>query len=343
MSEPPELRTLSATCHCTSSTLTFTLPVSFLPLPVHFCHCTDCFKTHGTLISTHAPIPPPAIDFTTLTSYKSSELVRKWFCTTCGAHFLDRVEAEGGEKWFVTVSLVDIKKEEEDEVWKYIRHIFVGDTRDGGIADKLEWIDGKRLTLWDERQRDDEGESGRFGEQGERALWQQIDDEKELGDEKLTAACHCGSVSFSIDRRRELEGAMEVGARDTSKWPGRHCACNSCRLTSSSFITSWVSVAISAITVNDRSMDPEDKLFGLGTVYQSSKGRTRIFCHVCGSSVSYIRKEKPGILEIAAGLLEGKGAMVSNSVEWRTEADGKADARMNWVVEALQKGLNAKH
>jgi hypothetical protein len=95
--------------------------------------------------------------------------------------------------------------------------------------------------------------------------------------------------------------------------------------------------------VNDRSMDLGDELLGLGTVYQSSKGRTRTFCHICGSSVSYIRKEEPGFLEVAAGLLKGKGALASNWVKWRTEVDEKGDARMSGVVEAFQKGLNTQH
>jgi hypothetical protein len=277
-----------------------------------------------------------------LTSYKSSKLVTKWFCTACGAHFLDRVETEGGEKWFVTASLVDFKKEEEVEVWEYMRHIFVGDTGDGGIAEKLEWIGGKRLTLWNERQRDEEGEGARFGEQGERALWQQeIEDDKRRGSGKLRAACHCGGVAFSIDRPKEVERAAKIGAHDTSKWPGRHCACNSCRLTSSSFITSWVSVTAVAITVNDRSMDPEDKLQGLGTEYGSSKGRKRTFCPVCGSSVSYKQEDGQSVVQIAAGLIEGKGAMASNWVDWRKEVDGIEDVRMKAVVEAFPKGLDA--
>jgi hypothetical protein len=240
---------------------------------------------------------------------------------------LDRVdEEEGGERWLVTASMVEIKKEEEKEVWEYMRHIFVGDTKDGGVAELLECIGGNRLTLWRERQTDGE----RFGELRERALsHQEVDGGGRGGHERLRVACHCGGVVFSIDRR------------DMAKWPGRHCACNSCRLTSSSFVTSWISFNVSAITVNDHSMDPGDgKLLGLGTEYQSSKGRTRTFCSVCGSSVTYMRKDEPGILQVAAGLVESRGAMALDWVDWDTEVDGKGDAQMMAVVQALQDGLN---
>jgi hypothetical protein len=249
---------------------------------------------------------------------------------------LDCVVVEGGEKWVVVVSLVEIKKEKETKVWEYTGHEFVGDTGDGGVAIMLDRIEGKKVGLWKERMIND----GKIQEEGDWQLEERKSDGDERArDEKLRVACHCGGVVFHIDRPGEPQETQELRARDASKWPGRHCACNSCRLTSSSFIASWISVPVSATTTNGRSMAPEDKLLGFGSNYESSEGRTRTFCDVCGSSICYRSKDEPSILKIAASLVEGKGARALDWVEWRSEVHEKEDTQLQAVVEAFQEGL----
>jgi hypothetical protein len=250
---------------------------------------------------------------------------------------LDCVEVEGGEKWVVTVSLVDVGAGEE-EVWEYTGHEFVGDTGDGGVAVMLDTIGGKKVGLWTERIID-EGGSGKEGD------WKlderKIEEDTREREEKLRAACHCGDVIFYIDRPGEYQEVQELRVRDASKWPGQHCACSTCRLTSSNFITSWILVPASAVTVCDRPAEPEDKSLGFGSSYKSSHGRTRRFCEICGSSVSYQREDEPGVLKIAAGLVEGKGARASDWVEWRAEVHGVGNAQMQTVVSAFEKNLKA--
>jgi hypothetical protein len=251
---------------------------------------------------------------------------------------LDCVAVEGGDRWVVTVSLVDVGAEEE-EVWDYTGHEFVGDTGDGGVAVMLDRIGGKKVGMWTERIIDEVGS----GEEGNWKLDEQkIDGNTREGEEKLRVACHCGGVVFHIDRPGEHEEAQELRAQDTSKWPGLHCACNTCRITSSSFITSWISVPVSAIIVSKRPAEPEDKSLGFGSSYESSERRTRTFCEVCGSSVSYRREDEPGILKIAAGLVEGKGARASDWIEWRAEIYGVEDGQMQTVIGAFKESLKAQ-
>jgi hypothetical protein len=250
---------------------------------------------------------------------------------------LDCVEAEGEKKWVVTVSLVDVGAVEED-VWDYTGHEFVGDTGDGGIAVMLDKIGGKKVGLWTERIIDD----GSLGEEGDWKLDEPraVEDTRE-GEEKLRAACHCGGVVFHIGHPGELGEAQDSNVRDALKWPGRHCACSSCRLTSSNFIMSWISVAVSAVTVNGHSMEQEDKLRDFGSIYESSEGRIRTFCQVCGSSVSYRRDDEPSILKVAAGLVEGKGARASDWIEWHAEVHAVDDTQLQTVVSAFRESSKA--
>lgn len=330
MSSP--IRTFHATCHCRASTLSFTISPTSLPLPVHFCHCGICRKTHGTLFSTHAPIPTPDVNLETFTSYKSSELVTKWFCKSCGAHILDRVDGHEFPKWYVAISLVDA----EEEVWKYTGHHFVEGTGDGGLAVMMREIGGVRMGLWKER-RLGELESGEWGD------WSPPEtkfDADERGEgNMLRAKCHCGAVAFCITMPDGETRLQPLVTTDPAKWSGRHCACNSCRLTTPSFISSWINLPTSALRTMDKAPIGPEGLACLGNMYASAKGVSRTFCNVCGASISYQRDEEPGVVKVAAGTLEVKESRAVNLTEWIQDVHCMEDTRLLCAVQAFAMGI----
>jgi hypothetical protein len=258
---------------------------------------------------------------------------------------LDRVEGEKGEKWFVAISLVHVEKEEEKDVWRYTGHHFVGSTGDGGLATLLRRIDGRMIGLWNERSIDDPKfeESGDWGR--EQPPPEQNDAGKEAETDMLRAVCHCGSVLFSIARPSQTNNDIplpeRVVSKDPSKLAGQHCACDSCRLTCSSFITSYISVAISTLTVDGKLLNLEKEVLGIGATYKSSEGRSRTFCHICGASVSFRSVFEPGIVRIAAGLVEGEGVRAENWVEWNSEVHGMEDAVLQTVTKAFSDSLDS--
>lgn len=268
-----------------------------------------------------------------MTSYKSSEHVTKWFCKICGAHMLDRVD--GGEhlKWYVAVSLVDA----EEEVWKYTGHHFVESTKDGGAAVMMGRIGGVEMGMWKERKI----EGGGFYERGNWSLSESVagaDGVEEKG--MLRAKCHCGGVDFWIALPDVDEARPEPPVtKNPSKWSGRHCVCNSCRTTTSSFISSWINISSSALQEKAKSPLISEDSACLGTTYKSAKDVSRTFCNVCGASVSYRREEGAGVLKIAAGLLEGRGSRAESRIEWIKEVHETEYARLPQATQAFALGV----
>lgn len=64
--------------------------------------------------------------------------------------------------------------------------------------------------------------------------------------------------------------------------------------------------------------------------YESSEGVRRTFCGTCGATVFYSHKERPGIVDVATGILRAaEGVMLGNWVVWRT-------ARVGFVEDGLK-------
>jgi hypothetical protein len=241
---------------------------------------------------------------------------------------LDSVDGHGKQKWFITVSMVDVKLEDEVDVWRYTGHIFVGSTGDGGLAPYLANIGGLQMSMWDERPVDDP----RFEGKGDWCLKElKHDDVERDGNGRSRASCNCGQVTFEIAQPR----SHKTEDSSASTWRGQHCACNSCRLTSSSFVTSWVIVPLSSITINDDIASLGDEISGLGTVYQSSDGVSRTFCSTCGASVSYRRDDDPHTMKVAAGLLQGANTRAETVIAWDENLLGTQDAKLRSVLGSL--------
>ncbi|KAF1922617.1 uncharacterized protein M421DRAFT_426753 [Didymella exigua CBS 183.55] len=329
-------RVFYATCHCRASTFSFEVSMSDLPLPVHFCHCSICRHSTGTLSTAGAIIPEPVVNFSTLTVYKSSEHLTRYFCSTCGAHSLGSFQLGNVTKWFVSAPSVDA----EEEVWNFAGHVFVGSTGDGGLATLLQQIGGIEVGLWDTWA-------------GKSAPWHPADrpaavrPAKEEPD-RLHARCHCGGIEFYVSRPNGDETFTEIDEdnvrKHKDKWLGIHDVCTSCRLTISTWVISWIFPSRDKIILPDGSPYPADGKFGTVEVYSSSAGVYRSFCGKCGAAVSYVSSERSHVVDIAAGLLDhdGHNVRAEDWVEWRSyKLAWEEDAVWKSARDALREGLQA--
>lgn len=98
---------------------------------------------------------------------------------------------------------------------------------------------------------------------------------------KHQGSCLCGGVSFTIN------GPLQ---------PIQVCHCGQCRQAQGGPVATNIPVEASAITF-ERGHD-------LLQHYESSPGKVRTFCKVCGSPVFSKRDSLPGVLRIRVGLLK---------------------------------------
>lgn len=150
---------------------------------------------------------------------------------------LDRKEVAGvvGE-WLVGIGVVDGLVGEEEgrgEMFGFTAHDFVGSTGDGGMAGMMKGVCGREVFMRKAYPVDgvEDGDHGKEVDSGE-------EEEKE-GEEAghVLAACHCNVITFTIKRTAKQ-----------GKCQGKHCACNSCRLATSTPISSWFRVPAAPIT-----------------------------------------------------------------------------------------------
>ncbi|KAF2742773.1 hypothetical protein M011DRAFT_379280, partial [Sporormia fimetaria CBS 119925] len=314
--------TLTAHCHCDRTRLSFIVLTSSLPIPVHFCHCTICRRTHGTLASIHArlklgPTTGVAVDLTTLTAYRSSENVTRYFCSTCGAQLYDHSKNDAGEEnYYFAVSLIDAP----ESTWDFKRHIHVGSTRDGGLASWLPRIGDLDITTF----------------QPPPTLTSQ----SRGPDAKLHARCHCNGISFLILPPSSpavfFTTDPTVTPTDKSKWYALNDVCHSCRLVSGCAIVSWMFPLASHLRLENGLAWPADHVFGTARKHRSSEGVERTFCGTCGATVAYVCEERGGMVDVAVGLVdevdwdkgeEGRGGRLEGWLEWRRDGLGfKEDA-----------------
>lgn len=97
-----------------------------------------------------------------------------------------------------------------------------------------------------------------------------------------TGSCLCGGVMFEVD------GELE---------PIQVCHCSQCRKAQGSAFVTNIPVATAAF----RLLQGE----GLLSSFESSPGKYRVFCSLCGSPVYSKRADMPEVLRLRAGLLDG--------------------------------------
>ncbi|KAK3063573.1 hypothetical protein LTS18_014456, partial [Coniosporium uncinatum] len=142
--ESAAITRINTACLCGRSRYRFSAPTA---LEAHLCHCTTSRKISGTICTSYVRVPSipeneASPDLSTLTGYKSSDILTRHFCSTCGTHmFLE--DASDGHFEVSTGSL-----DRSDGVVQFKGHMWVGDTRDGGASVWVPSIGNRVAERW---------------------------------------------------------------------------------------------------------------------------------------------------------------------------------------------------
>ena len=172
--------------------------------------------------------------------------------------------------------------------------IFVGDTKDGGIAVWLKHLVPMFVTG-----------PGAGAEEDDQAALTRSSYPSLPEDARLECECHCGGVNFQILPPASLEERYTAGI-DT---------CTSCRLTTGFELSTWASVPLDKVQMPEGA--PRNLSFGTLKSHNSSKGVYRYFCRTCGATV-FCAKDNQAHIDIAAGLFRAEeGARVERWLDWK--------------------------
>ena len=276
-------------------------------------------------------------------SYEAFKGLTRHFCGTCGSKLF--IE----EKKFHKISLCSgVLKNSEDSVHLQ-DHIFVNDTKDGGMSSWLPTVPG-----WE----------GFSKESKQVACGHQLSQTSNFGNSsELQGYCQCRSIQFKITRPNEkssdLHGpfadllvpyvSKNPKNKDDIKWWLRRkgtkylagtCACNSCRTNSGFDIQAWAFIPnVNLFDVRGKPLDL-DSMAGI-TEYRSSQGVHRHFCSKCGATAFWRCDPRPDLIDVSVGMLNaGEGARAESWLEWWTDRisfDEEAPNRS--LVENLKSGL----
>lgn len=137
---------LAISCPCGAVSSSLTVSTADLPLRTTLCHCTTCRHQTGLLAGSYTELPSSvdianAISSPTLTEYKSSSACSRWFCFRCGANVYFHSNDYGTS---VCSGLLSAEPPNlPQSCIKLDSHIFVSDTKDGGLST---WL--PRLPTW---------------------------------------------------------------------------------------------------------------------------------------------------------------------------------------------------
>lgn len=299
--------TALARCHCGA----FCHNVVFQPetFAQYFCHCDTCRHVSGNLYTSARRVEATrelvATAQETLQKYETSAGSVRYFCGTCGSH----VMCVSGDTWKVFLGAIDqglgnLNGSGEPDGSRV--HIFVADTKDGGLTHCFPPTDLYMAGGYNSTRLD--------AAQVESMQKLAMVDLPSKGEDSLQASCHCGDVQFSISRPQE-------GITDHTfpRWSACLCSCRSCRLSFGQSITSFLgkmpfsSIRWSDSTVHDGSVRASV------TRYQGSSYAQRDFCKRCGASVFYTSTYQTGRLDVALGLLRAiDGALARSWAKWDT-------------------------
>jgi hypothetical protein len=160
----------------------------------------------------------------------------------------------------------------------------------------------------------------------------------------------------------------EQAPKPTLKYLSGTCACHPCRLTSGFEIQTWAFIPRRNILISSSSSSSQDqphhhhKPLDFSTLdradphqklkaYESSPGRIREFCSVCGATVFWHDHFRPDLIDVSVGLLRApEGARAESWLEWWTgrvsfsedAGKGRTGGAKAWgegVIGLLEEGL----
>jgi hypothetical protein len=346
--------TITGSCHCGASKYSFQVPTSSLPVQQLLCHCNISRRISGCLFTSYVEIPKSSAkpDLSSLTPYKSSDILTRWFCSTCSTHMYLEYRHDG----HFEVSSGTLEK--SDGILEFVGHMWIEDTKDGGASDFMPILGGKPAKRWLVAP----AQSPEVPLGWKYPKTAAMKTENPTG-ETLRAHCHCGGVNFYISRPND-ESPMASSpfpdllvpynsghsadnpdnkpwwlSEDRNKCLAGTCACTSCRRISGFDITPWAFIPTSNLSLP--SGEPFRRGFGSLKPYNSSPGRTRWFCETCGANVFWDGEERPTLLDISVGLLDAEsGARAGEWLEWATgRVSFREYGHNKGLVDALEEGL----
>ncbi|PPQ74340.1 hypothetical protein CVT24_000694 [Panaeolus cyanescens] len=364
---------VKASCLCQSNQFLIAFLTSTLPQASHYCHCSICRHTTGQMgtdgaVASNAPLalvengaPKDLADLSNLSRYNASPSLTRYFCKTCGAHMIFKLQTNSGQVvWGATTGCLERTK----GIVQLRYHVHLNSTKDGGFSNHYRSVNGVELP--------------RYAEWGKGALlppdWK--DDDLLLLQKKfeneIHAHCCCKKISFRITRptqeaSKEQSNWWLIPGEDDPNYPtghkpprffAAHCFCTSCRLSHGSTVSNCVLIPRTNIFTQDGknitlSTDRPSNL----TQYCSSPNTYREFCSTCGASAFWWTLQKdnsivpvdenssePVYISVSAGLLseEEGGALLESWVSWSEILGYPEDALDQSVVEAIQEGVMGK-
>ncbi|KAG6828564.1 hypothetical protein H0H92_007548 [Tricholoma furcatifolium] len=338
---------VKAGCHCGLNVFNVAFATESLPYPSGLCHCSFCRHSTGVLATNFAlingaPLSPDSTDpadLTTLTAYKTSAIVNRWFCGRCSTHLLCEILLEHQHLWCIAAGAL----ERTEGIVKPTHHSWISDTFDGGIADFITSIDGVDLPRYATGDRTEVLPTG----------WSNlpVSPVQPEAEDRLHVYCHCKANSFFITRPSAT--SSQAAASDAEK-PARYhvgvCVCDSCRLSSGFEIACWATIPrANMLFLNPTTgelaplelRDQEKRPSGLKE-YRSSEGRHREFCATCGAKVFWWEDPQPDILELSLGVVDEKqnGARAESWFEWGKTVSYSEDACSGSLIRSLEDGLS---
>lgn len=321
------------------------------------CHCNICRHCTGTMgvvdpvidgkplsIESTNDNHVPA-DFSNLTTYRSSSLASRLFCSTCSAHMFFRSHVTS-DSWTILSGCL----ERLDGIVTITRHIYVGDTLDGGLANHMQSIRDKAIKRFPSWGREDEPEP-------EVPLHWRADGETK-SPETLPLYCQCRSIQLYLTRASKLsDNANDYWlvpgkeSTDPIRFMAAHCLCNDCRMSNGTEIMTWLVVPdkniIDPTTNAPVNLTDEDKRPKALKQYISSEGHHRESCGTCGATVFWWRKMKDGEsphMDVAAALVDEvavRGARAESWIAWHDQPLFAELAKSRETAKALGEGLKA--
>ncbi|KAH8731729.1 Mss4-like protein [Phaeosphaeriaceae sp. PMI808] len=340
---------LVVACFCSLTTHTFVVPTALLPLHSHLCSCNISRRTSGSLLTSYINVThptlsnpsPPRPDTSCLTSYDSSNILRRWFCTTCGTHMFLEYHVDGHfEAATGTLQVGDL--ESTDEIVQFRSCMWINDTKDGGGSKFVTYINKNPLKRYaHEAHISDELPLNWYSSpppsspssRGKQA-------------EAIYAHCHCKAIEFYItpptldsscpsktsspfpDLLVPYHLNQSANPKNFPWWlptPSKYlagtCTCRSCRRASGFDLTFWAFIPTANIFLDAQLTQPFKLTWGSMKSFTSSPGVTRTFCSRCGANAFWSGSKdsfgREGLVDVAVGLLDAKsGARAEERLAW---------------------------
>ncbi|KAK1754737.1 Mss4-like protein [Echria macrotheca] len=360
-----ENTTITARCLCKAQTFTTTVKTSSLPLQATCCHCDSCRHTTGAMYLGTVEWPNPDEDVSALHRYAFSPNVNDYSCPTCGSQLFCKGTGPDDKLEAITAVLHN-----GPDLVRYAKHIFVGDTLDGGATIWFPTdVSGNPLPRWS---------SGRDRSELLPSDWPSspspspgINKTARVNPDSTPLRCHCGGVDLVLRSAADLVASdsdlpwyVEPGTR---RYFASADGCDSCRLAFSCDLAHWTFGALDHIgfastsassgeeekkfpgTVDELkeavgAVKDRDPRFGTLTFYQSSPDVERYFCKRCAANVFYaVHVEgRTDMVDISVGVLKHPdGARAEGLLAWNYGVVGWMEDNEGGWRKGLLEGARA--